>query len=272
MARGGYQKRRIEAKHERERLERRKAARRRKIVAAASVVGGLAVIGLIAWALLSRSNTPSLTNPDATGSEQPLAFPTPCTPAGPETLGQKQFSDPPCQVIDTTSSYAATLETSKGDIVVNLLAADAPVTVNNFVFLAQSGYYDGSVFHRVIPGFGGPGSNMIQGGDAQNGDGSGGPGYQFGDENPAPFDGSGLLAMANAGPGTNGSQFFFVDGAVAHLNAPGACPAPSGCHTVFARVVDGLEVVGAIANVKTGEGDRPVNDVILERVTIEETA
>ncbi|HQJ27514.1 MAG TPA: peptidylprolyl isomerase [Thermoleophilia bacterium] len=135
-------------------------------------------------------------------------------------------------VIDENKRYIATIGTSAGDIVIELFADKAPRTVNNFVFLARDGYYDGVTFHRVIKGF------MAQGGDP-TGTGTGGPGYRFDDEfHPAlKHDGPGVLSMANAGPGTNGSQFFITYAATPHLD---------GRHTVFGRVIAGMEVVEAI--------------------------
>jgi cyclophilin family peptidyl-prolyl cis-trans isomerase len=134
--------------------------------------------------------------------------------------------------IDPEKRYTATIATDLGDVVVELFADKAPVTVNNFVFLAREGYYDGVTFHRVIKGF------MAQGGDP-TGSGSGGPGYRFADEcHPAlKHDGPGTLSMANAGPGTNGSQFFITYRDTPHLD---------GKHTVFGRVIEGMEVVEAI--------------------------
>jgi len=144
----------------------------------------------------------------------------------------KQYSAEPPMQIDPKNRYVATIRTSKGDIVIDLFAKQAPHTVNNFVFLAREGYYDGTTFHRVIDGF------MAQGGDP-TGTGRGGPGYTFADEfDPAlRHDGPGILSMANAGPGTNGSQFFITHVATPHLD---------GRHTVFGRVVEGMDVVLAI--------------------------
>ncbi|MCZ7544640.1 MAG: peptidylprolyl isomerase [Anaerolineae bacterium] len=134
--------------------------------------------------------------------------------------------------IDPKRQYQATLVTEKGDIVIELLADKAPVTVNNFVFLARQGFYDNTTFHRVLPGF------MAQGGDP-SGTGTGGPGYRFEDEtdNGLTFDGPGLLAMANAGPNTNGSQFFITYVPTPHLN---------GRHTIFGRVVKGQDVAESL--------------------------
>ena len=143
----------------------------------------------------------------------------------------------------------AVLKTSKGDIKIRLFADKAPITVANFVNLSKRGYYDGLSFHRVIADF------MIQGGCPQ-GTGTGGPGYRFEDEcTPAlKHDASGKLSMANAGPGTNGSQFF-----ITHV----ATPWLDGRHTVFGEVVDGMDVVRKIGKVPTGAGNKPVTPVTM---------
>ncbi len=147
----------------------------------------------------------------------------------------------------------ATLHTNHGAIAVELYDDDAPKTVDNFLKLARDGFYDGVVFHRVIPDF------MIQGGDP-TGTGSGGPGYQFEDEFNDHRVVRGALAMANAGPNTNGSQFFIVT-----TEAAGWL---DGKHTVFGKVSDGMDVVDAISAVETGAGDRPREDVVIERVDV----
>lgn len=137
----------------------------------------------------------------------------------------KQYSSPPTMQIDPSKSYTAVLKTAKGDIRVELFASKAPVTVNNFVFLARDGFYDNTTFHRVIPDF------MVQGGDPE-GSGRGGPGYRFADEAGAlkmHHDGPGVFSMANAGPNTNGSQFF-----ITHV----ATPWLDGKHGVFGKVAD----------------------------------
>jgi peptidyl-prolyl cis-trans isomerase B (cyclophilin B) len=144
----------------------------------------------------------------------------------------KEYSKPPEMTIDPNKSYTATLETSKGSIVCDLFAKDAPKTVNNFVFLAREGFYDGTTFHRVIADF------MVQGGDP-TGTGRGGPGYRFEDElnnNPRKHD-VGTLSMANAGPNTNGSQCF-----ITHVETPWL----NGKHTVFGQVKSGQDVVNAV--------------------------
>ncbi len=139
---------------------------------------------------------------------------------------------PPRGSLDLTRSYSARFKTERGEIVTELFAADAPLTVENFVNLARAGFYDATTFHRVIPGF------MAQGGDP-TGTGTGGPGYKFGDElsTKRRHDGPGVLSMANAGPNTNGSQFFLTFGPTPHLD---------GRHTVFGRVTSGMDVLRSI--------------------------
>jgi cyclophilin family peptidyl-prolyl cis-trans isomerase len=160
----------------------------------------------------------------------------------------KQYNQAPNMQIDPRKQYTATFHTSRGDFTAQLFAAEAPVTVNNFVFLAREGFYDGTTFHRVINGF------MAQGGDP-TGTGRGGPGYQFADERGAlagKHDQAGVLSMANAGPNTNGSQFFITYGPTPHLN---------GKHGVFGRVTAGMNVVNAIRE-RDPDRDRQPGDAI----------
>jgi peptidyl-prolyl cis-trans isomerase B (cyclophilin B) len=147
----------------------------------------------------------------------------------------------------------ATLQTNAGPITVEFFDDDAPKTVENFRKLAGEGFYDGLIFHRVIPDF------MIQGGCPQ-GTGTGGPGYEFEDEFNDHKIVRGALAMANAGPNTNGSQFFIV--------TTESAPWLDGKHTVFGRVTDGMDAVDAIEGVETGAQDRPVEAVVIERVEV----
>ena len=157
----------------------------------------------------------------------------------------KKYSAPPGMTIDVNKNYSAAFNTSRGEILCELFAKDAPETVNNFVFLAREKFYDATVFHRVIPNF------MIQGGDP-TGTGSGGPGYQFADElkdNPHQHQ-VGSLSMANAGPNTNGSQFFITHVVTNWLD---------GKHTVFGKVLSGQDVVNAIQ-----AGDKLVSVTIRE--------
>lgn len=166
----------------------------------------LLVIGFFAWRLI----------PSNSGSGEP-----------------KQYDAPPAISIDITKRYTATVEMENGgEFVIELFDDKAPITVNNFVFLAREGFYDGTTFHRVLDGF------MAQGGDP-TGTGAGGPGYSFEDEfsDDLVFDREGLLAMANSGPGTNGSQFFITFAPTPHLN---------GLHTIFGEVIEGMDVVNAL--------------------------
>jgi peptidyl-prolyl cis-trans isomerase B (cyclophilin B) len=168
----------------------------------------------------------------------------------------KQWSNPPAMVIDPKKKYKARMETEKGTMVIELFADKAPKTVNNFVFLAREGFYEGIIFHRVIADF------MAQGGDP-TGKGSGGPGYKFGDEfHPSlKHDKPGRLSMANAGPGTNGSQFFITHAATPWLDNK---------HSIFGQVVDGMDVLMAIP---PRDPMRPENPgVKILKVTIEESA
>jgi peptidyl-prolyl cis-trans isomerase B (cyclophilin B) len=148
----------------------------------------------------------------------------------------------------------ATMRTNQGPITLELFDEDAPQTVNNFKKLASDGFYDGVIFHRVIRDF------MIQGGDP-TGTGTGGPGYTFDDEFNDHKIVRGALAMANAGPNTNGSQFFIV--------TTDEAPWLDGKHTVFGRVVEGMEVVDKIEGTETGPGDKPVDDIKIEGVDLE---
>jgi cyclophilin family peptidyl-prolyl cis-trans isomerase len=166
---------------------------------------------------------------------------------------QQKFSEPPEMGIDPSKRYTATMETSLGTIVIALDAINAPVTVNNFVFLAAHHYYDGVIFHRIINGF------MCQGGDPQ-GTGTGGPGYKFQDEPVKQRYQLGSVAMANAGPNTNGSQFFLISGQ-SGVNLP-----PQYNH--FGQIVKGLDVLDAMQRVSTGRGDRPHEDVVINSVAI----
>ena len=162
---------------------------------------------------------------------------------------KKKYNDPPPMTIDVKKTYIATIDTNKGKITLELFAKDAPLTVNNFVFLAREGFYDGLTFHRVVADF------MIQGGDPK-GDGSGGPGYEFADEttdNPREFR-AGSLAMANRGPRTNGSQFFINHVPTPHLQ---------GKHTIFGQVAD-AESQKVVNSIQVGD--------VMKKVTIEELA
>ncbi len=161
------------------------------------------------------------------------------------------YPAPPEFTLDLDKSYSATLHTTQGDITFELLADQAPHTVNSFLFLAGEGFYDGVIFHRVVPGF------VIQGGDP-TGTGTGGPGYQFKDElnNPRPYS-RGTLAMANAGPNTNGSQFFVC---LADVGLPYS-------YTVFGNVTAGMDAIDAIAALPRA-GEKPTEDAVINSVTV----
>jgi len=185
----------------------------------------------------------------------------PDQPPAAEAGAPKQWSSSPAMQIDPNKRYTAAISTTMGDIEVDLLAKEVPMTVNNFVFLAREGFYEGVKFHRIMKEF------MIQTGDP-TGTGRGGPGYRFIDEPVAGNYDRGVLAMANAGPNTNGSQFFFVHGASVQL--------PKN-YTIFGKVTRGLDVVDKIAAVPVGtapggrEASVPQTDVRMTRVSITES-
>ena len=171
-----------------------------------------------------------------------------------------QYSSPPAMTIDTTKNYAATIKTSQGTMTLELFAAETPATVNNFVFLAREGFYDNGGFHRVLKDF------MIQGG-CPKGDGTGGPGYRFPDEAVSRKYVKGTLAMANAGPNTNGSQFFIVHGADAGL--------PPN-YTIFGMLTEGTEVLDTLAGSPVGAGgggerSRPAERLEIQTIEISES-
>ena len=170
----------------------------------------------------------------------------------------KVYESMPEMNIDISKKYTAVIKTSMGDMSIEFFTEDAPMTVNNFINLSRDGYYDNVIFHRVISGF------MIQGGDPSGtGHGEMGkyPGYKFEDElnNQRSYD-KGILAMANAGPDTNGSQFFIM-----HVDYP--LPYQ---YTIFGFVTEGLDVIDKIASVETGDGDKPINDVVIETIEVKE--
>ena len=202
----------------------------------------LLLTGICAKILIGKKETPRL-NKENINSEN-------------EVILGKEAPQLPEMQIDTSKTYRAILSTSEGEITISLHAKQTPITANNFVHLARQGFYDQTIFHRIIKGF------MIQGGDPQ-GNGSGGPGYKFNDE---PFEGEykrGVVAMANSGPNTNGSQFFIM-----HQDYP----LPQN-YVIFGEVAEGLEVVDKIAEAPvtqsaTGESSTPVRPVTVESVEI----
>jgi cyclophilin family peptidyl-prolyl cis-trans isomerase len=168
---------------------------------------------------------------------------------------ENYYDRAPEMALDSGAQYEAVIQTEKGDICLNLYPEASPETVNNFVFLARQGYYDGTIFHRVMQDF------MAQGGDP-TGTGAGGPGYEFADEtdNGFVFDRAGLLAMANRGANTNGSQFFITYVPTPHLN---------GAHTIFGEITGGEDVLNSLTLVQPGSSDTPQGDLI-KRIAIVE--
>lgn len=208
------------------------------------LIGAVAVLAVMAVAC-----NPA---PTATPLPRPTATSTPTVPA-------KQYLLPPAMIIDTAKSYTAIMDTTKGTIKLELFAKEAPKAVNNFVFLAKDGYYNGVKFHRIVKGF------MIQGGDP-TGTGSGGPGYEFENEPVTRDYEPGILAMANHGVDTNGSQFFIMHG---------SAPTLPKNYTIFGQVIEGMDVVDAIANTPVGynalgELSRPLQDVVIKTISIQE--
>jgi peptidylprolyl isomerase len=178
------------------------------------------------------------------------------TPQAPAVDGSspktQTFSGPPPMCIDPAKNYTATMETSMGTLTIELDPRAAPKTVNSFVFLARYHYYDDIIFHRIIKGF------VCQGA------GRGGPGYKFEDELPKPGQYElGSVAMANAGPNTNGSQFFLISGR-SGMQLPPA-------YALFGKIVKGLDVLDAMEKVPTGPGDRPITDLVIRSVTVVES-
>ena len=227
------------------------------------LLGALAVMGLSAACVIAptRTQAPTPTPPALSEGTQVSGAPTP-TPqvvrAGGRTY--KQYGEPPLLTIDPRATYTATITTSKGVMALELFASEAPNTVNSFVFLAQEGFYDGLTFHRAFKDF------VIQGGDPR-GDGSGGPGYRFADEPVTRPYVKGTLAMANAGPNTNGSQFFIVHGVKVGL--------PPN-YTIFGMLTDGHDVLDALANTLVtagpgGEPSQPLERLVIEGITITES-
>jgi peptidylprolyl isomerase len=213
------------------------------VVVIAGVVLCLCMVLVIAGILLFRSNLQLLVDGSAVSSPTPYL------------IGTKQYSSAPPVLIDTSKQYFATVKMAKGgEFVIQLYPDKAPTTVNSFVFLARQGYYDGTTFHRVLEGF------MAQGGDP-TGTGAGGPGYQFVNEvNDLEFDKAGVVAMANAGQNTNGSQFFIMFGPYGLSESD---------YTIFGQVVSGMDVVNGLSRRDPQQNPTFTGDVI-ESVKITE--
>ena len=238
-------------------------------IVTAVVVGALVVVG--ASQLLGGGKGKDKTNASATPSASSSASPPPtsvaCGATVPKSAGEKKptFAKPPKMTIDPSKTYTATMVTSCGTIEIRLNPKAAPIGVNNFVFLADKGFYDGTTFHRIVQDF------VIQGGDPE-GTGQGGPGYGFAIETDksVTFDSPGVVAYANAGPDTNGSQFF-----ITLAKTPQLDPTPQGSYTIFGQVISGLDVVEIIGKIPgtsnpgiPGENSVPTETVYIEKVTI----
>jgi peptidylprolyl isomerase len=243
--------------------------RQRVLGAIAAVAAAVLVVAGASILLNGGDNTQASPSPTVSPSTSPSAGPLPvaCGAEAPKAadVTKPTFDKPPPMTIDPTKTYIATMETSCGTIVIQLDAKHAPIGVNSFVFLAKKGFYDGLTFHRIAPGF------VIQGGDPL-GTGSGGPGYQFANETSpqVTFDSKGILAYANSGPDTNGSQFFITLAAAPNLN-----PTPQASYTIFGKVIKGLGVVDTIGAVPgtsnpqlPGENSVPTQTVYIDKVTI----
>ena len=227
-------------------------------------------IALFLVACVIQPTPPTTPTPMTEGTPTPIRIadtptppavstPTPQVEQLPGSQTFKQYSAPPLMTINPDARYTAKLTTNKGDINIELFASEVPITVNNFVFLAREGFYDGVPFHRVIQEF------MIQTGDPK-GDGTGGPGYRFQDEPVTRSYSKGIVAMANAGPNTNGSQFFIVHGANVGLQPR---------FTIFGQVTSGLDTVDQIATAPVrpssrGEVSSPTEPLFIERIEITE--
>jgi peptidyl-prolyl cis-trans isomerase B (cyclophilin B) len=251
----------------RRQAERRRQQRRRsRIIGAVSVV---AVVGLAAGAYAALTHDDG-TKAGATPTPSASAAERLCRAKAPASAGDKKptFAEAPPMTIDPHATYVATMETSCGTVEMKLYPDVAPIGVNSFVFLARKGFYDGLTFHRIVADF------VIQGGDP-SGDGTGGPGYTFANEisKKVTFDDGGILAYANSGPDSNGSQFFITLGPQPSLD-----PASGGSYTIFGKVTKGMDIVQRIGSLPTTappgstEASLPTQPVYIDSITIDERA
>lgn len=215
------------------------------------LIGIVLVISLLYFTKAPQENNKDLKNVLNTQNTQPVGNNSNNLESNKNM--QKTQMPLPTQLIDSSKNYFAKFETNQGNFKIKLYAKEAPLASNNFVYLASNKYFNGLIFHRVIKDF------MIQGGDPL-GNGSGGPGYSFPDEQSGKKLVKGSVAMANAGPNTNGSQFFIVTAE--------STPWLDGKHTNFGEVVEGMDVVLKIGNTKTTTGDRPAENILITSVEI----
>jgi cyclophilin family peptidyl-prolyl cis-trans isomerase len=250
------------------RRQAERAAQQRRRARIVGGITGLAVIGLVVagYFAFTGGDTPNASATPSTSSSPSVAGDL-CSSKAPKTAGEKKptFKQAPEMTIDPKATYTATMKTSCGTIEMELYPDVAPIGVNNFVFLARQGFYDGLTFHRIVAGF------ALQGGDPA-GDGSGGPGYQFDNEisKKVTFADAGMLAYANSGIDTNGSQFF-----ITLAPEPGLDPTPTASYTIFGKVTKGMDVaqkMGALPTTDNGQGELsvPTQPVYIDSVTIDE--
>jgi peptidyl-prolyl cis-trans isomerase B (cyclophilin B) len=259
MARTKARERQLKRLAERRMADRR---RRRRQRVAAGVVGGLvalAGIGFAARAFLGGEENPEVNetaNPNQAAATPRALGGVACNAEVPPGAGKEKprFKNPPEMQIDLNKSYRVVMRTSCGEIELELFDDKAPKTVNSFLFLVRKGFYDGLTFHRIVRDF------VVQAGDPK-GDGTGGPGYKYEDEivESLKFDQVGLLAMANSGPGTNGSQFFITTGEASHLN---------GKHTIFGKVISGMDVVQALNGLDVDAASKPTQTAYINEITV----
>ena len=252
---------------EREAQQRRRTRTFRTV----ALVAGVALAALVVIQLVGGGGKGSASPSQSPGpSATPSAAPVACGATAPKAADQQRptYAKPPKMTIDPNKTYTATMVTSCGTITIELNARAAPVGVNNFVFLAENGFYDGTTFHRIVKDF------VIQGGDPE-GTGQGGPGYGFAIETDASttFDTPGVVAYANSGPDSNGSQFFITLQATPQLD-----PTPQSSYTIFGQVIKGMDVVEKIGKIPgtsnpgiPGENSVPTETVYIEKVTIQES-
>lgn len=255
----------LAARRQEERARRKR--RRDRILRAIAAVVVVVVVAFLALSVFNDSGTEQASGtPSASASPSPLPE-VACGGTVPKTAGEQKptFPEPPKMTIDPTKTYMATMVTSCGTIQMRLDPKVAPEGVNNFVFLAEQGFYDGTTFHRIVSDF------VIQGGDPE-GTGQGGPGYGFGIETDpsATFDSAGVVAYANSGPDSNGSQFFITLAPTPSLDPP------QGSYTIFGEVTDGMKVVEKIGKIPgtpnpgiAGENSVPTQTVYIDKVTID---
>jgi cyclophilin family peptidyl-prolyl cis-trans isomerase len=249
----------------RRQAERQRQQRRRRRITAAIGAVVVMALGATAFATLAGGGNPKASASPSASSSTAAEL---CDGKAPKAAGEKKptFDKAPAMTIDPKATYTATMKTSCGTVEMELYPDVAPIGVNSFVFLARKGFYDGLTFHRIVAGF------VIQGGDPA-GDGSGGPGYQFGNEvsKKVTFDEGGIIAYANSGKDTNGSQFFITLGPQPNLDAT-----PSASYTIFGKVTKGMDVVQHIGALPTTapagstEASTPTQPVYIDSITIDE--